>query len=65
MSAQIFQFSKRGRGVVWVERDRTGGEWFVIHGGNAWPCSSHAHALREAAELADQWGAAVVAEGEA
>jgi hypothetical protein len=65
MSARIFQFPTRGRRIVSVERDRSAdGEWLVIHGDNAWPSSSRAAALREAAELAAQWGAALVAEGE-
>jgi hypothetical protein len=64
MTPQIFQFPKHGRRIVSVERDRGGGEWLVIHGGNAWPSSSRVAALREAAELAAQWGAAVVAERE-
>jgi membrane protein implicated in regulation of membrane protease activity len=62
MSARMLQFPAPGRRIVRVERDRDGGEWLVIHDGNAWPCSSRAEALREAVELAAQYGAALVAE---
>jgi LDH2 family malate/lactate/ureidoglycolate dehydrogenase len=65
MSARILQFPAPGRRIVRVERDRSGGEWLVIHGDNAWPCPSRAKALREATELAAQCGAAMVAEAEA
>ena len=64
MSARIIPFPKHSRSVVRVERDREGGEWLVIHGGNAWPHSSHAAALRDAAELAGQWSATLIAEGQ-
>jgi hypothetical protein len=62
MSARILPFPKHSRSLVRVERDRDDGEWLVIHGGNAWPCSSREAALREAADLADQWSATLVAE---
>jgi hypothetical protein len=65
MSARILQFPAPGRRIVRVERDLSGGEWLVIHGDNAWPCSSRAAALTEATALAVQCGAAMVAEGEA
>jgi hypothetical protein len=51
--------------IVRVERDRGSREWLVIHGENAWPCSSRNVALKEAAALAAQYGFAMVAEGEA
>jgi hypothetical protein len=59
MSARIIPFPKQCRSVVRVERDREGGEWLVIHGGNAWPFSSRDAALREAADVA---GATMIAE---
>ena len=65
MNARILQFPASGRRIVRVERDRDGGEWLVIHGGNAWPCKSRAAAVREATELAAMCGATMVAEGAA
>ena len=65
MSARVVQFPKRSRLVVSLERDRDGGDWLVIHAGNAWPCSTYADALREARELAAMWDATLVAEVEA
>jgi hypothetical protein len=63
MTAAIVQFPKRSRRAVCVERDRNSGEWLVIHGVNAWMHASRHDALKEAAELAALWGAAVMAEG--
>jgi hypothetical protein len=64
MSARIISFPKHSRSVVRVERNREGDGWLVLHGGNAWPHSSHDAALRDAAELAGQWSATLIAEAE-
>jgi hypothetical protein len=61
VSARILQFPAPRR-IVRVERDRSGGEWLIIHGDNAWPHSSRATALREATELAAMCGARMIAE---
>jgi hypothetical protein len=62
MNARILQFPAPGRRIVRVERSCDGGEWLVIHGGNAWLCSSRTAAVKEAAELAAMCGARMIAE---